>query len=52
MFLSDLKTHQIKNALMVKLENVVNVPSTPLIAEKPFISFENDKYYLEVPLVE
>ncbi len=27
----------------------VNIPSTPIIAEKPFIIFENGKYFLAVP---
>eukprot|EP01083_Nonionella_stella_P202536 739858_1 len=28
------------------------IPSTPIIAEKPFISYNNSKYYLNVPGVE
>jgi hypothetical protein len=30
----------------------VNIASTPIIAEKPFIVFEDGKYYLAIPQVE
>lgn len=29
-----------------------NIPSTPLIAEKPYISENGDKYFLNIPKVE
>jgi len=29
-----------------------NVAQTPVIAEKPYISFANNKYYLNIPNVE
>ena len=32
--------------------NKIVVPSTPMIAEKPYIAIKNDKYFLVVPNVE
>lgn len=31
---------------------IVNVEKTPLITEKPYIIFENDRYFLVIPKVE
>ena len=33
-------------------QGIITIPSTPSIAEKPFIVFENNKYYLAVPAYE
>jgi hypothetical protein len=30
----------------------INVPQTPIIAEKPYLALEGDKYFLMVPHVE
>merc|ERR1712062_359829 len=35
-----------KSTLYTTIEN------TPIIAEKPFISFKNDKYFLNIPPIE
>ena len=33
-------------------KQITNVNSSPQIAEKPFISFKNNRYYLNIPHVE